>query len=133
MEWKKLLPIATLLCVGFLLGTAAGFFAFYIPEKRVEMPKDNLAVVAAGTPQPTPTLPISPLPTPKEEKSRFLLTLSGETICIYELLPGGKTVLLQEKGIQLDHLRQEDYETLCRGYTVQSLEEAKALCEDFAG
>lgn len=133
MGWKKTLSLVMLLGTGFLLGTLAGFFVFYMPMERVETPQENLAVVVAGTPQPSPTLPPLPTPTPKEEKSRFLLTLSGEAVCIYELLPGGKTLLLQETGIKLDHLRQEDYENLCKGYTVQSLEEAKALCEDFEG
>jgi len=78
---------------------------------------------------PTPFL--SPTPTIKNEKKKYLLMLSGESICIYALLENGGTELLQKTEINTGQLRQEDYEKLCRGITVESLEQAKILCEDF--
>lgn len=79
----------------------------------------------------------SPKPTEKvasvEEKEDYLLMLSGDSISIYALKKDGTTDLIEKKSIDPMQLRQEDYEKLCRGVTVNTLDDAKSLCEDFGG
>ncbi len=88
-------------------------------------------IAATSTPHACSPTPV-PLPSNTlKEETKYLLMLSGESICIYELLENGETELLQKTEINTGQLRQEDYEKLCRGITVESLEKAKILCEDF--
>ncbi len=131
MNWKKILAWASFMCIGFLGGIIIGLSIFKsAPSLSQETEKEVLAM-AVPTPSPSPLL-TTPQPTDNtENQTQYLLTLSGSSVCLYELVPGGTTVLLQETGIDLAQLRKEDYENLCRGYTVDSLEEAKILCEDF--
>jgi len=102
------------------------------PEKvTMSMPEENIkTVLAAEPPKPTPTY-AEVFPTEKPEEKKYLLMLSGESICIYSLLQDGSTVLMQKKEMDTGQLRQEDYESLCRGITVDNLDEALSLCEDF--
>lgn len=88
------------------------------------------SVLTAASPAPT-LPPRTPAPTPAAEKEEYLLMLSGESICIYALIEDGKTELIQKTEVDTGQLRQEDYENLCRGLTVESLEKARSLCEDF--
>ncbi len=110
---------------GFLLGTDLG----KEPETITMAAPETENILAESPPTPL-AIPSTPAPTeaPKEE---YLLTLSGKSICIYALLADGKTELVQKTEVDTGQLRQEDYESLCRGLKVESLEKARALCEDF--
>ena len=88
------------------------------------------SILPSAAPLPTPSTP-PPLPTSEEKEVSYLLMLSGNHICIYELLEGGTTALVQKTEVNIEQLRQEDYANLCRGVTVNSLEAARTLCEDF--
>ncbi len=119
-------------CGGFWIGTDLGKEP---SEVTLAAPQESdvPSVLTAASPAPTlpPETPLSTAPPVKKEE--YLLTLSGESICIYALMEDGKTELVQKTEIDTGQLRQEDYESLCRGLTVEGLEKAKSLCEDFGG
>lgn len=132
MRWKKFLAWSAFLGIGFVSGTTAGLFVFRRPHEAKAPAREKMVAAAPALSSPTPITPVfSPSPTPQKPAEKFLLTLSGDSICLYELKSDGSTVLLQQTGIDLQQLRKEDYENLCRGFAVDSLAEAKALCEDF--
>lgn len=129
MKWKNIIAWVSFMVIGFIGGTSAGLMIYNSPIETEYAEKE---VKAAALPTETPYLyDIKETPVPIKEKAKFLLTLSGSKVCMYELIPDGTATLLQETEIDLSQLRREDYENLCRGYTVNSLEDAKLLCEDF--
>lgn len=133
MNFKKILVWTSFLGIGFTFGTVIGIGVFNKPKALPKEPEKEVLALTVPTEAPMP-LKVTPVPTPtpeKEKTSEFLLMLSGTSICLYELVPDGTTVMLQETEIDLAQLRKEDYENLCSGITVSNLEEAKVLCEDF--
>ncbi len=133
MRWKQILLCSILTAAGFGGGMLFGMEMGREPE-TVTMAAPGEAEPKTILPRAVPTASPSappPLPTPKVAEKQYLLMLSGSHICIYELLEDGTTAMLQKTEVNIEQLRQEDYENLCRGVTVDSLEEARTLCEDF--
>lgn len=130
MKWKKVIGWISFMVIGFVCGTSVGLMIFNSPTESEYIEGDEVEAALLPTEKPY-VYEIKETPVPSKVKTKFLLTLSGSKVCMYELNPDGTTTLLQETEIDLSQLRREDYENLCRGYTVNSLEEAKLLCEDF--
>ncbi len=129
MHRKQIALCVLFTALGFGGGLAVGFLRTDQPQV-VTMAAPGQGVAPGVSATQTPQTP-QPTAVQKEEEEKYLLMLSGETICIYALLPDGKTELLQKTEVDTGQLRQEDYESLCRGMTIESLEKAKSLCEDF--
>lgn len=90
-------------------------------QEKIQEPK-----VTDVTPKPLAT------PEAEQKEERFLLTVSDDGISLYQLLSDGKTEFLYKTETEISHLRQEDYEKLCKGIIVHSEAEARTLMEDFA-
>ncbi len=96
------------------------------PDVQEEIIVQKETVIPSATPYIAEVISVP-------DKKEYLLMLSGESVCIYALREDGLTDLIQKTTVDTMQLRQEDYESLCKGITVDSLEEAKSLCEDFGG
>lgn len=133
MRNKKVVFAGSLLLFCFVIGTIMGIIyarkTFVAPEvteiKEEESVISNVSIIRS-TPVPLAT----PKPSEKPELSFFICLSDGE-INIYEMMEDGSMHFLDKTDIQIEQLRQEDYEKLCKGIIVNSLAEAKALTEDF--
>ncbi len=131
MRRKNVLLVAAILSTSFLGGMVFGQNA----AKKVQTDYEALnaeepvwsekKIVLTESVEPSPTA------TPMEKPSTYFLVLSDKEICVYELPPEGDAVFIYARDVEINQLRQEDYERLCRGIKVESLEEARALTEDF--
>ncbi len=132
MRLKPIVLCAVMAGTSFFGGTWIGKNAAKNPEAvpiAAEPKKTILSGEIVGVPAPTPS--IAPKPSPSARPSTYFLVLSDKEICVYELPPEGDAVFVYATGVEIDQLRQEDYENLCRGIKVATLEEAKTLTEDF--
>ncbi|MBQ7037436.1 MAG: hypothetical protein IJN74_08150 [Clostridia bacterium] len=132
MRWKRALVLLALIGIGFTGGTLIGQNAakkvqesYSLEEQEEYVQGENVSVLSQNSVQDTPS------PKPTEKPSKYLLVLSDKEICVYELPPEGDAIFIYEAKVEIDQLRQEDYQRLCRGIKVGSLEEARALTEDF--
>lgn len=122
--------IGTSLC---LISFGGGIlFGFSITPQEEPITLTAQGHVAEETAKPTikPQNTTAP-PTEKPPEERFLLTVADDGISLYRLLPGGATSFLYKTETEISHLRQEDYEKLCKGIIVNSEKEARTLMEDF--
>lgn len=132
MGFKKIFFILVLSCACFGGGFIMGENLRDKPDAVAENPiPETVNTVLAADSIEYKTKEPEIMPTEKPEKSEYLLMLSGNSICIYSLLNDGTTKLVQSKEIDIEQLRTEDFQNLCRGVTVDSLDKAIALCEDY--
>lgn len=133
MRNKKLLKVGILLLFCFVFGTVMG--SIYA-KKTINSPEltkkneDESVLSNVSMIQSTPVPIITPKPSQKQDSS-FFLCVSDDEVHIYEMLSNGNMQLYCKTEVDIEQLRQDDYEKLCRGIVVHSLLEAKALAEDF--
>lgn len=132
MRFKNWIIIFAISGVCFSGGFIMGNYLGDKPATVAEIPKpETVDTVLAADSFEYKTQEPETMPTEKPEKHEYLLMLSGDSICIYSLLNDGTTILMQSKEIDIEQLRAEDFQNLCRGVTVDSIDKAIALCEDY--
>ncbi len=133
MRLKPILLCTLVACTSFFGGTWLGKNAANKPENVpiLAEAQENKSILSDEKDIAPVSKQESPSPVPTVRPSTFFLVLSDKEISVYEMLPEGDAVFLYATGVEIDQLRQEDYEKLCRGMKVATLEEARALTEDF--
>lgn len=132
MRNKKLFLFGSLFLFCFIIGTVIGviYTRKTAPMQKETINKEESILSNVSVIESSPIPIITPKPS-AETVSSFFVCISGEEISIYEMLADGNMHFLDKTDIQIEQLRQEDYEKLCKGIIVNSLAEAKALAEDF--
>ena len=117
------------LCCGSLAGIAAGFLT---SSGNKEAPP---SVIKAETvrKEPAPNNFEEPVITETEasETDRYMVSLGDNKLYIYKISPGGSMQIVEEKTVNTDCLRRDDFEALNKGIEVSSLTEARELAEDY--
>ena len=132
MRLKTIAICSVIFGASFVGGTKIGQYT--VEKLKPPMPAEiaenepeeaNVSVISQNnTPESSP-------PKITEEKKSYLMILSDNEIRVFEVDEGGVAKFVHASPVEAEELREADYERLCRGIKVESLEEAKALAEDF--
>ena len=125
---KKALLITLMFLLSILLGVFTG--VTLATKERSEF----LAAKAKQRPEETPAPTFIQTEKPSAEVSvpeKYLLTLTDTQIIIYKTNADGSMQIIEQKPIDKEGLRREDFENLYKGITFDTLTEARETLEDY--
>ncbi|MBO4897201.1 MAG: hypothetical protein J5590_02750 [Clostridia bacterium] len=124
---NKGLIVATLFTLSLLMGALTGIA--FSEKKRA----DNFAAgyeIDNKSPEPSFIQTEKPKK-PVAVSEKYMLTLTDTQIMIYKISADGSMQVIDEKPIDKDGLRREDYEKLYKGISFDALSDARETLEDY--
>ena len=127
---KKHLIIVLLFALALLGGVCTGLLVSSEPEQMAQT--SAAEEKTAPTVEEMPFVEIEPaVKTVSSEK--YMVTLSDNKLFIYKITSDNLMEIIEEKEIDSNALRREDYEELFKGITVDTLTQAREIAEDYVG
>ena len=121
-----------LIVLAFTLAILGGVCTGMFTADRAE-PQETAAAEETKSPDEVPQTFVTPEPVSQTALSdeKYLVTVSDSYLFIYEISADNSMQIVEEKKIDSNSLRRDDYETLFKGITVDTLTEARELAEDY--
>lgn len=127
---KKYLIIVLLFALALLGGVCTGLFVSSEPGQMAET--SAAEEKTALTVEETPFVEVEPAVKPVSSE-KYMVTLSDNKLFIYKISSDNLMEIIEEKEIDSNALRREDYGELFRGITVDTLTQAREIAEDYVG
>lgn len=122
--------VVILLCLALLGGAGAGYFTASRQSGADAVIAEDIEAVEP--PEEENDFIIPPEPEKKTASTeRYMVTLSDNRLFIYKISADGSMQMIEDKEIDSASLRRDDYGTLFKGITFDTLTEARELLEDY--